>query len=209
MKLGIKSYSSSSSLISSIIFFLLGAILFTKPDAVVSFISYIAGGILVMISFVKILIYWRLAKNDFPKPPGYLYFALVLLALGIVFIFFANIITTAIKFILGAWILYSGVNRLIFAIKMSLKKQKGLTIFILAILLIMLGLYVMLVPNLLVKTIGLIIMLYSGLDILGFIFYSTHRQTVTPQEGDTTLIIPEKIKKEKKEKVKKKKTLVK
>ena len=197
MKIEVKSYSSSSSLFSSIIFFLLGAVLFTKPGAVVSFISYILGSILVLVSLVKFIIYWKMTKGEFPKPMRYLYLALVMFACGIVFIFFAEIVTNIIKFLLGAWILYCGINRLIFAVRMSFRKRKGLTLLILSLLLILLGLYVMLIPNILIKTIGLMVMIYSAIDIIGYIFYSTDKVPNEPKVGETTLIIPEKVKKEK------------
>lgn len=207
MRLEIKSYSSSSSLLNSIFFLLLGAVFFTNPEAVESFISYFLGGILVFIGLVKIFIYWRRLKSAFPKSVTYLYFALLLIAVAITFIFFAEIITNIIKYFIGAWIVYLGINRLILVIR----ERKGVPLFVLSILLILLGLGVMLIPNIFIKTIGLMIMIYSGIDIIGYIFYNTssRREPHKPQEGTTTLIIPEKPARVKKEKKSKKKVLIK
>ena len=43
MKINVKNYSSVMVLISSSVFFILGAVMFTKPDAVVLFVSYVIG----------------------------------------------------------------------------------------------------------------------------------------------------------------------
>lgn len=41
------------------------------------------------------------------------------------------------------------------------------------------------------------VMIYSAIDIIGYIFYSTDKVPNEPKVGETTLIIPEKVKKEK------------
>lgn len=49
MKINVKNYSSVMVLISSIVFFILGAVMFTKPDAVVLFVSYVIGSLIIIL----------------------------------------------------------------------------------------------------------------------------------------------------------------
>ena len=48
MKIEIKSYANNSSLVSAVLFFILGAIMFTNPDTMVIAVSKIFGGILIL-----------------------------------------------------------------------------------------------------------------------------------------------------------------
>ena len=212
MKIEIKSYSTSKSLLSSIFTFLIGAILFTNPTAVEDFISYVVGGILVVVGIIKLISYLKNSKINIDYPTKKLYSSLFYIILVFILILFTDILAALIRYILGAWILFFGINRLISAIKMKMDR-KGVILLILSMVLIVLGLYVMLVRNLFIDTMGLMLMIYSGIDILGYIFYSSNTMTKeTPKEGETTLITPEKIeivekktKKEKKETKKKSK----
>ena len=56
--------SNNYSLVSGIIFFVLGIILFTKPDVFIKAISYVFGGILILIGLYKILNYYKSLNYD-------------------------------------------------------------------------------------------------------------------------------------------------
>ena len=49
MKIEVKSYSNIALLISSIVFFILGAVMFTRPDAIVLVVSYVIGGLIILL----------------------------------------------------------------------------------------------------------------------------------------------------------------
>ena len=110
---------------------------------------------------------------------------------SIIFIFFANIVEQIIRFIIGAWILFSGINRLINALSINKKDKKFLPLLIIAALLIIVGIYTIVIGDVVLSTIGIIMMIYAGIDIIGYIFY-TKDKVEKEEEGTTTLIVPEK-----------------
>ena len=104
------------------------------------------------------------------------------------FLFFSETVEKAIRIVVGFWILFSGINRLINALKMTDKNKKFLSLVIVSILLILIGVYTIVIGDVLLSSIGIILMLYSAIDIIGYIFYSKETNTTVDINEDTTLI---------------------
>lgn len=194
MEIKVKSYSSQSSLISSIIFIIIGGVLITYADNIKTFISIVIGTLLATISVISLVIYYlsRRKEDSIPNKKCLVY-GVVLLVLAIIFIFFSGIVEQFIKFIVGGWILFSGIIRLINTLSMSTKNTKFLPLLIVAILLIIVGIYTI-VGNLfsdILKSVGLIMIIYSIIEIAGYIFYTKDNQE-KEEEGTTSYIIKEK-----------------
>ena len=64
MKIEIKSYANNSSLVSAVLFFILGAIMFTNPDTMVIAVSKIFGGILILFGLYSCIKNYILVKED-------------------------------------------------------------------------------------------------------------------------------------------------
>ena len=64
MRIEIKSYTSIYNLISSIIFFILGAIMFTSPNVMVVVISRVIGGIIAIIGVFNCIKNYIEVKKD-------------------------------------------------------------------------------------------------------------------------------------------------
>ncbi len=169
-KITVINYSNENSLISSIIFMIFGIILFTNPGGILRFISYIMGSILIIIGILNILEYKKTLKNLNIELKSKLFVSIFLIILGAIIIIFSSLIETTIRLILGAWIIYSGIIRLIDALNYKTNKISNIVRIIISILLIICGFYVAM-THLFYETIGLFIILYSVLDIIGYIFY--------------------------------------
>lgn len=190
MEIKIKSYSSQSSLISSIIFFILGAILFTSADKVISFISIAIGILLAVIGIINLTIYIHNVKKEIPTSKSHITVAVITLILAFIFIFFSNIVEQFIRFIVGAWILLTGITRFINVLSINTKNRKFIPLLVVSILLMAVGVYTIVIGNIVLAYIGLIMMIYAAIEIAGYIFYT--KDTITPEEpGTTTLIVPE------------------
>ncbi len=204
MEIKIKSYSSQSSLLSSILFFILGACLFTSADKVISFISIIIGIILAIIAITNLIIYIVQTKKGFSASKSYIATVVITCIFAIIFIFFSSVVEQFIRFIVGAWILLTGITRLINVLSLNSKNKKFIPLLIVSLLLIGIGVYTIVIGNIILSTIGLIMMIYAAIEIIGYIFYT--KDTVTPEEpGTTTLIIPEEEEESVKDKKNKKK----
>ena len=68
-KIAVIEYSNDTSLISSILFLIFGIILFTNPSGILNFISYIVGGILIVIGVFSAIVvgYKTLVDNTWDK----------------------------------------------------------------------------------------------------------------------------------------------
>ena len=187
MEIKINNYKNTSSLVSSIILFIMGGILFTNTDIFVTTISKIIGTILLATAII-LLITIFLNRKTTPIPILKLSSTIILLLLGIMFLFFSETVEKAIRIVVGFWILFSGINRLINALKMTDKNKKFLSLVIVSILLILIGVYTIVIGDVLLSSIGIILMLYSAIDIIGYIFYSKETNTTVDINEDTTLI---------------------
>ena len=203
MEIKVKSYSDQSSLISAIIFFIIGGILFWYNDEIISTLSMIVGIILAVSGIVEIIVYVVNKKKqiDYLAP---VIRGIIFLGLSILFIFGASIINQAVRFVVGAWILFSGINRLIQALAINKLSKKFLPLLVVALLLIAIGVYTIVYGDIIISTIGILMMVYSAIDIFGYIFY-TKDEVKQETEGTTSLIVPDKEEEPKKHKLFKKK----
>ena len=197
MKIDVKSYSTTSSLLSSIVFLVIGAFLITNADSVITWISYIIGGLLVLVGIIKLFTYYRIKKKTMISSNGDLIIGLILLAIGIPCFFLASVFETIVRFIIGAWILFSGVQRLVETLHMPNKaNKKFLALLIISVLLMVLGLYIILYSNLLFIWVGILMVLYSILEITGYVFFSQTLKDQRKEEEPTKKVIIEHKEKE-------------
>jgi len=204
MEINIKSYSTKSSLISSIIFFIIGAILTAYSERIMSTAYRIMGAVFLIITISLIVSIVIRKKKDQPIYANRVGLSIITFILAILFFFFHGVIDEAIRFIVGAWILFSGVTRLITALRTDHKASRFFALLITSLLLIGLGFFTIIKNGILLWVVGIIIMIYSAIEIIGYIFYSKDNNNIDDEE-ETTLLIPEKEEKEEKKKKKTKK----
>ena len=194
MEIKVKSYSQQSSLIHSILFFILGA-LFYNNKAVANTIIFWVGIFLAVLALIELIVFivsYRKAEfvEDRPKLIR-LFFPIVTAVIAIICIFFYGIVEQFIRFIIGFWILFTGIIRLINALSLSPRNKKFLPLIIVSALLIAVGIYTIVKDNILLTGAGIIMMIYAVIEIIGFIFYSKNNiDSVEP--GTETLIVPDK-----------------
>ena len=204
MKIGVKSYSDVISVIYSIIFFILGAIIFTKPEVIILFISYVIGWIFAIICLFKCIKNYLDIKKDNSISSKEMIAGILLIIIGLVFILLAGVIEALVRLVIGGWILFTGINRLINSLTIPNKNKKFIVRLIISILLIGVGLYTILESNLAFKTIGIVLMVYSFLEILGYIFnkkdYLEETVIIEDKKVIETVLIEDKKTKKKKSK---------
>lgn len=192
MEIKIKSYSSQSSLISSILFFILGAILFTSADKLLNIVSIIIGTLFATAATISLVIYFIQSRRLEGTPKkGNLIFGVIAFILAIIFIFFSNIVEQAIRFVIGGWILLTGILRLINVLAMPKKNKKFLQLLIVAALLIFIGIYTIVKEIFGLDIMGVIMMIYATVEIIGYVLYSKDKPEKEDMEGTTTLLVPE------------------
>ena len=162
-----------TSIIFSIIFIVLGFFLLLKPDGAIDFIAYVLGVLLIIWGVVLIIQYFT-KKND---QQGFIQtsfvIGLLVFILGIVFLIKPKTIASIIPLLLGIWMIISGVLKLGYAITVN-KQVKNIIPILLSLLIIGVGLFLVFNPfegaEIITKAIGIIIIIYSILDIVECIF---------------------------------------
>ena len=154
-----------TSIINSVLFLLIGIILFTYGDDIISVISYILGVVVIIIGVVKTLNATK--NNTSPNYNANLALGIMLIVLGIALIFCGPIIKIVLRFFIGAWILVGGANKLIAAINLKKESKDWIKLLVISILLLVIGLYVVL-KSLGFKYIGLVMIIYSVIAIVGY-----------------------------------------
>ena len=170
MKDSIKKYSNVFSLLSSILFLILGAVMYTNPKEVVIVTTYVFGSLLIIVGLFKCIKNYLDVKKDNYTSSTEMVVGLVLSILGIVCIFLAGVVEAFIRLVIGGWIIFSGINRLINTFNLDKRFSKFWISLAVSILLVAAGLYTILKSNIAFQAIGIVLMVYAALEIIGYIF---------------------------------------
>ena len=159
------------SLIPSVIFLALGIILINHPEDTIRYVSYILGALLIAFGVIRLNTYFSLREKfqyyDFNLMIGSLCFLI-----GLVIIIFGNTIASIFGIIIGMWIVLSSINRMHLSLKLKDSGMKYWYIsLIVAILVLMIGLYIVFSPELILVTLGILLIIYSAIDIIQSIIF--------------------------------------
>lgn len=165
-KIVIKSYESKKSLVTPIIFLVLGLILFMNPSGVMNFISYILGGVFLALGAGKFISDGR--RVD--KTTGDTFYSVVMVVLGLVFIFFSGTIEFLIRLAIGIWIIINAINTIGIGANLVRINKNSVVTLIIGFILLLVGLYTILVENLVLSTLGLVILVYAVLEIVDYFY---------------------------------------
>ncbi len=159
------------SILESLIFAILGIVLVCKPEGTVKFISGVLGAVFILVGIYKIINYFvTKGENDFFNYD--LIYGLTAIVIGIVAMAYMNIIGSVFRIIIGVWIIYTSFVRINLAIQIKKIGSKSWIFgLILAILMLIGGLYVIIDANAIIVTIGIIMIVYSVMDIIENIIF--------------------------------------
>lgn len=159
------------SIVTSMIFAIIGILFISNPDGTFQFAATVLGIIFIAFGAFKILNYFRDRGNtDFYNYD--LIYGLVSAVAGIIIIINSSALQTIFRLIIGIWIIYSGIMRAVLATKLqAVKSDAWLPVLIIAILIMLCGIFLTFYSGAIIRIIGFIILAYSIMDIIeGFIF---------------------------------------
>ncbi len=160
--------SGWTDIVLSLIFILFGAMLIAKPETIMSAISLILGAIFVLIGVFKLLEYLSSNKED----KYLLAVSIIAIIVGIVIMFCADIILSIFRILIGIWIIYSGLMNLQTSMVWKDYQSKlWLSTLILAILMILAGIYILINTGAILQTVGIVIVCYGIVDIIEDIIF--------------------------------------
>lgn len=159
------------SILESVIFAILGAILIWKPEGTVKFVSWALGLIFIVIGIYKIINYIS-AKGKYDFYNYDLVYGFMAVVIGIVTICYSNTIGSIFRIMIGIWIIYSSFIRISLSIKLkNLNLNIWIYSFILAIVMFVCGLYITMNSGTVIVTIGTMMIVSSIIDIIEDIIF--------------------------------------
>ena len=179
------------SLVSSILFFVFGLLLFLQADTVIKTVSVMIGIILVGLGVVPIVNYLKTRNAGFFSSTGLLYGIFSVVA-GFIILFNSDILATIIPILSGVWVIVNSVNKI--QISMELRDEKvdfWIVSFIFSLLMLVVGAFLIINPlksSLYVtQTIGIVIMVYAALDIIDTIVIKVKAKKVAKDISDSII----------------------
>lgn len=161
------------SIMESVIFSILGIILVFRPEDTVNAISFVLIMIFVLIGIFKIINYF-LSRNKSDYHDNDLIYGIMAIVIGLIVFLYINVIGSIFRIIIGIWIIYTSLIRLNSSLKMkNIKKDSKTWIYslVFSVLIFGCGLYVIVNSNVLIVTIGIIMIVYSFLDLIENIIF--------------------------------------
>lgn len=158
--------SGWTDILVSVVFAVIAIFMITKSDAVVKIISYVLGGIFIIMGIVKIIDYFA-SKGKYDLYNYDLIYGIIAIIIGLVTIFCSSLIESMFRIVIAIWIIYSGLVRLSLSLKLHTAKINAWSVsLILSIIMIIGGIYMLFQSGALVLTIGIIMLVYSIIDLI-------------------------------------------
>ena len=160
----------NASLVMSFIFVIVGLFLFIKPDTTISLISYVIGGILLIIGLSHIYRYF--SSNDKLSVFGFsLSYGVLLIIAGLFLIIDTKLFSKIINIVLGIWIITSSVTKFQYSFALKRVKNKDwLPTMIVSLIMFIWGFTLLINPFsaalAITQIIGIYLIIYSILDIV-------------------------------------------
>ena len=160
-----------TSIVNSLVLAIIGIVMIYNPQTTMQFISTILGIFFIVMGIIKLINYF-VTKGNSSLFTNDIAWGIISIIIGLVVIVYSSTIENIFRIMIGIWIIYSGFTRLNLSFKLKSVSQKVWAfVLILSVLMIIGGLYVTFYPGALIVTLGVIILIYSIMDIIeGFIF---------------------------------------
>lgn len=160
--------SGWTDIVISLIFILFGTMLIARPESIMSIVAILLGVIFIVIGVLRTVDYFASNKED-----NYLIaMALASIVIGIVIMFCSDIILSAFRILIAIWIIYSGIINLQTTIVWKdYKSRLWLLTLILAIAMIIAGIYILVNNGAILQTVGVAIVVYGIVDIIENIIF--------------------------------------
>lgn len=162
----IKRYETKKSLWTPIIFLIIGLLLLLNPGDIVEFISYIFGGVFLALGIAKLIRDFK--RSD--KTTGDTFYSIVMIVLGLIFIFFSGTIEFIIRLSIGVWIIINALNTIAIGANLVRVEKSSVVSLIIGFILLLIGLYTIFVSNLVFSALGLVLTIYAVLEIIDYFY---------------------------------------
>ena len=189
-----------NNLMYALLFLVFGIILLTSTDDLISMASKAIGIILIIVGIVKSIIYIYMKGKLGNYKLSELIMGLLIICCGSLLLLYSGALSFAIRTIIGLWVLFAGINRIVLAISIKSIDNTGFKVYLItSILMVVIG--ICLISGLFDKLIGLFIIGYSITEIVDYIYFKSKNKNYEPSKKEDKKNKKTKIKRLKEPKV--------
>lgn len=155
-----------TSIVTSIILGALGLVMFLYAESTLKVIACILGTILIITGVVKIIGYFT-EKGSYDLFNYELVYGIISVLFGLVMLINTESLGNFLGIVLGIWIIYSSLMRFGLSLKLKVYESSSwIPMLVIAILMMICGIYIIFTPDIIIATMGIIILVYSVMDII-------------------------------------------
>ena len=159
-----------SSLVYSIILLVLGIFLTLNANGVLNIVFDILGALVMIYGVYKLVMAFKLKKDFKTVNNSLMSSSIMSLIFGLLIIVLSQVLINAINVVTGIWLIFTGISKLNVALSIgSIKEKDFIVSLISSILIIGLGLYTIMSQNVVLTIIGILLIIYSVIDIINYI----------------------------------------
>lgn len=172
------------NLVISILFIIIGIILVRNPEEVLQTVSYIAGGAFLILGAIKIFKYLK-DKSNSRELYGDIILGLISITAGLIIMFCTSAIEAIFRIIIGVWIIFTGFTRFSLAKRLKDANLKEWIIsFILSILMIICGIYMIFTPGTVVAILGGVIIAYAVINLTQSVMFLKNSKLIVIEKEE-------------------------
>lgn len=155
------------SIIESIIFGIIGFILYAKAEAATVIATNLIGIALIVFGIGKMVVYFVMKEDEFESISYEYVYGLMAILIGIIVIRYNTALESLFRIIIGVWILYTSLIKLALTLKMrSLDTEAWVVSLVLSVIMFIFGLFIVFNAGVIIKTVGIMMIIYSIIDII-------------------------------------------
>ena len=171
-----------NNLLYALLFLVFGIFLLSGTETIIGMISKLIGTVFIVIGIVKTVIYIYMKGKLGDYSISNLFIAFLIAFFGVILIMYSEALSLAIRVIIGIWILFASINRIIFAISTKSDEQDGFWVY-LASSIVMFVSGILLITGIFSQVLGLFVIIYALSEIVDYVYFKvTYKEANTKKE---------------------------
>ncbi|MCI8466713.1 MAG: hypothetical protein HFI08_00750 [Bacilli bacterium] len=169
-KIIIPNQTKNTKVIASLITLVLGIILVTNSNQIVTITFQIIGGFIILFGIYHFLKYFKIKKQFKMDDNNALMAGISSITIGLLIIILAGVLEIGLRYILGLILIIHAINKLNLALlAQNSNKNRFISNLITSIIFLIIGLYTIFFANAALIFIGIVLIISSLLDLLSLL----------------------------------------
>ena len=168
-KIIVPNQSKNYNWISALTSFVIGIVLVTNSNQIVTFAFQIIGALIAIFGIFRLIRFFNIKKQFKTEDNNALISGIISITIGLLIILLASVIEIGLRYVIGIFLLLNGINKLGFALARKDNKKLYITTLLESILLILFGLYTIFFANAALIIIGVLLIASATIDLFSLV----------------------------------------